>query len=248
MQVPPLGGLAAERQTRWARPAGSNALRAKREERARRETFAHDASGALHRRWPASRARGSLAAGLLIAEICHGWPRPPVAPACRWWRPSTPGPNLDRGATARRPVLACLASQYAGWSLSASKEENRRQEVSSSLGLGPRPVRWPARRPCSPSWVYRDRADAGVLVMEVDRAPPKVVIDKLLHDCGLQPHSLTVILTPTTSLAGTTQIVARVARGLRCTRAHQLGFALGKHRRGPRGSAPLAGAEPRRRR
>jgi len=66
----------------------------------------------------------------------------------------------------------------------------------------------------------------GVLVLEVDRAPPKIIIDKLLHDCALSPAGLTLILTPTTSLAGTTQVVAR-ALEVALHKAHELGFALG---------------------
>jgi methenyltetrahydromethanopterin cyclohydrolase len=47
-------------------------------------------------------------------------------------------------------------------------------------------------------------------LLEVDRAPPAVIVDKVLRDCGLAPEGLTLVLTPTTSLAGTTQVVARV--------------------------------------
>ena len=65
-----------------------------------------------------------------------------------------------------------------------------------------------------------------MLVLEVDRAPPKIVIDKLLRDCGLAPEALTLILTPTTSLAGTTQVVARVLE-VALHKAHELGYALG---------------------
>jgi len=74
-------------------------------------------------------------------------------------------------------------------------------------------------------------------VLEVDRAPPKVVIDKLLRDCGLAPEALTLILTPTTSLAGTTQVVARVLE-VALHKAHELGFALA-HIVDGAGTAPL---------
>jgi methenyltetrahydromethanopterin cyclohydrolase len=61
--------------------------------------------------------------------------------------------------------------------------------------------------------------------MEVDRLPPTVIVDKLLHDCALAPAGLTLVLTPTTSLAGTTQVVARVLE-VALHRAHELGFEL----------------------
>src|SRR4051794_33412720 len=163
--------------------------------------------------------RGSVAAGLLIAEICmgglgrvglglgaiEGWPS--------WIE-----------VRSSQPVLACLASQYAGWSLAASREETGAKKFFA-LGSGPARA-LAAKEALYGELGYRDRADAGVLVLEVDRVPPKVVIDKLLRDCGLQPEGLTLILTPTTSLAGTTQVVARVLE-VALHKAHELGYPLG---------------------
>jgi methenyltetrahydromethanopterin cyclohydrolase len=62
-------------------------------------------------------------------------------------------------------------------------------------------------------------------VLEVDRVPPLVVLQKVLRDCALAPEALTVVLTPTTSVAGTTQVVARVLE-VALHKAHELGFAL----------------------
>lgn len=180
-------------------------------------------------------ARGSVAAGLLIGEICmgglgrvglrsgasEGWPT--------WLE-----------VRSSQPVLACLASQYAGWSLAASKEETGGKKFFS-LGSGPARA-LAAKEALFAELGYRDRADAGVLVLEVDRAPPKVVIDKLLRDCGLQPDALTLILTPTTSLAGTTQVVARVLE-VALHKAHELGYALGDIVEGV-ATAPLPSPSP----
>jgi methenyltetrahydromethanopterin cyclohydrolase len=180
-------------------------------------------------------ARGSVAAGLLIGEICmgglgqvglrsgasEGWPT--------WLE-----------VRSSQPVLACLASQYAGWSLAASKEETGGKKFFS-LGSGPARA-LAAKEALFAELGYRDRADAGVLVLEVDRAPPKVVIDKLLRDCALQPDALTLILTPTTSLAGTTQVVARVLE-VALHKAHELGYALGDIVEGV-ATAPLPAPSP----
>lgn len=180
-------------------------------------------------------ARGSVAAGLLIGEICmgglgavglrsdglEGWPT--------WIE-----------VRSSQPVLACLASQYAGWSLAASKEETGGKKFFS-LGSGPARA-LAAKEPLFAELGYRDRADAGVLVLEVDRPPPKVVIDKLLRDCSLQADALTLILTPTTSLAGTTQVVARVLE-VALHKAHELGYALGNIVEGV-ATAPLPAPSP----
>jgi len=180
-------------------------------------------------------ARGSVSAGQLVAEICmgglgevgiatggrHGWPQ---------W--------LEVHST--QPVLACLASQYAGWSLAASKEETGGRKFFS-LGSGPARA-LAAKEALFAELGYRDVSDCGVLVLEVDRLPPPIIIDKLLRDCGLQPDGLTLIITPTTSPAGTTQVVARVLE-VALHRAHVLGFALADIAEGT-ASAPLPAPSP----
>jgi len=180
-------------------------------------------------------ARGSVAAGLLIGEICMGG----------LGHVSLRSGGLEGWPTwlevhSSQPVLACLASQYAGWSLAASKEETGGKKFFS-LGSGPARA-LAGKEALFTELGYRDRADAGVLVLEVDRAPPKVVIDKLLRDCHLQPDALTLILTPTTSLAGTTQVVARVLE-VALHKAHELGYALANIVEGV-ATAPLPAPSP----
>ena len=161
---------------------------------------------------------GCIDAGLRVGEICLG---------------GFGSVTLRSGATdgwptwvevrSSQPVLACLASQYAGWSLAASKEETGGKKFFS-LGSGPARA-LAAKEPLFAELGYRDRAERGVLVMEVDRAPPEVVVRKILRDCALQPEALTLVLTPTSSAAGTTQVVARVLE-VALHKAHELGFAL----------------------
>jgi len=163
-------------------------------------------------------APGCVAAGLLIGEICMGGfgavgVRTGAADGWPTW--------LE--VRSSQPVLACLASQYAGWSLSATREETGGKKFLS-LGSGPARA-LAAKEPLFEQLGYRDHADRGVLVLEVDRAPPEVVLRKVQSDCALQPEALTLILTPTTSAAGTTQVVARVLE-VALHKAHELGFAL----------------------
>jgi methenyltetrahydromethanopterin cyclohydrolase len=177
-------------------------------------------------------ARGSVEAGLCIAEICMGgFGRVRLRSAS----------GADDGwptwleVHSAQPVLACLASQYAGWSLAASKEETGGKKF---FALGSGPARALAcKEPLFDELGYRDRCDEGVLVLEVDRAPPRVVLEKVLRDCALAPEALTVILTPTTSLAGTTQVVARVLE-VALHKAHELHFELAHIVEGS-ASAPL---------
>ena len=180
-------------------------------------------------------ARGSVAAGLLVGEICMGGlGQVSLRPGgLEGW------PSWIEVHSAQ-PVLACLGSQYAGWSLAASKEETGAKKFFS-LGSGPARA-LAAKEALFAELGYRDRADAGVLVLEVDRAPPQVIIDKLLRDCALASAALTLILTPTTSLAGTTQVVARVLE-VALHKAHVLGFALGNIAGGA-AAAPLPAPSP----
>ena len=163
-------------------------------------------------------AAGGIEAGLLVAAICMG---------------GLGDVRFDAGAhegwpgwidvRSSRPALACMASQYAGWSLAASKEETGGKRF---FALGSGPARALAcKEPLFGELGYRDRAERGVLVLEVDRAPPAVVVEKVLRDCGLPASRFTFVLTPTASLAGTTQVVARVLE-VALHRAHELGFAL----------------------
>lgn len=179
--------------------------------------------------------RGSVAAGLAIAEVCMGG----LGMVSLATRAEEGWPTwLD--VSSAQPVLACLASQYAGWSLSASKEEAGGKKFFS-LGSGPARA-LAAREDLFGELGYRDRADSGVLVLEVDRRPPPVVVDKVLRDCGLAAQALTLILTPTTSLAGTTQVVARVLE-VAMHKAHELGFPLSDIVEG-NASAPLPTPSP----
>ncbi|WP_298830862.1 methenyltetrahydromethanopterin cyclohydrolase [uncultured Piscinibacter sp.] len=163
-------------------------------------------------------APGSIEAGLLVGEICLGGfgtvgLRSGAADGWPSW--------LE--VRSSQPVLACLASQYAGWSLAASKEETGGKKFFS-LGSGPARA-LAAKEALYGELGYRDRADRGVIVLEVDRAPPAVVVQKILRDCGLQPGGLTIVLTPTSSAAGTTQVVARVLE-VALHKSHELGFPL----------------------
>lgn len=144
---------------------------------------------------------GGLEAGRLISEICMGGLGRVVisgaAPFKRWrWQ-------VD--VTASHPVIACLGSQYAGWSLSHGEGK------SAFFALGSGPAR--AMGSCEDLFDelgYRSPPGDTVIVLEVDKIPPIEITDKIVERCGIMPGQLTVILTPTTSLAGGVQIVSRV--------------------------------------
>jgi methenyltetrahydromethanopterin cyclohydrolase len=178
-------------------------------------------------------ARGGLEAGRRIAEICMGG-LGSVA--------FVPGEGEIAGLTqvyvhSANPVIACLASQYAGWSLAHGEGKGAFRALASGPG------RAIARRePLFEELRYVDRYDRAAFVLEVDRAPPEPVIEKIARDCALPPDRITIVLAPTTSLAGTVQVVAR-ALEVALHKAHALGFALDRIVDGT-GAAPLPPPAP----
>jgi methenyltetrahydromethanopterin cyclohydrolase len=185
-------------------------------------------------------SRGSVEAGLLIAEICMGG-LGSVSLAGDAVGGCLAGLNWLQ-VRSSQPVLACLASQYAGWSLAASKEETGGKKFFA-LGSGPARA-LSVKEELFKELGYRDtHSRRGVLVLEVDREPPAVVINKVVRDCGLERANLTLILTPTQSFAGTTQVVGRVLE-VALHRAHSLGFDLADILEGSaRAPLPAPGAD-----
>ncbi|VXC86654.1 Methenyltetrahydromethanopterin cyclohydrolase [Burkholderia sp. 8Y] len=182
-------------------------------------------------------APGSADAGVLIARICMGGlghvARRTAFDAAPLW------PTFIEVHTSS-PVLACLGSQYAGWSLSATKEETGGKKFFS-LGSGPARA-LACKEPLFDELSYRDRHERGALVMEVNRLPPHVVIDKVINDCGLEADKLVIAVTPTHSVAGTVQVVARVVE-VALHKTHVLGVDLSEIVEAS-GSAPLPPPAP----
>ncbi|HEB78777.1 MAG TPA: methenyltetrahydromethanopterin cyclohydrolase [Methylothermaceae bacterium] len=176
---------------------------------------------------------GGLEAGRRIAEICMGG----MGTVTLAHSALTSGWPLRVHVHASDPVLSCLGSQYAGWSLSHGKGK----EAFYALGSGPARS-LSLKEALFKELAYQDRADATVIVLEVDKFPPLELLDKIAADCGVAPDRLTVIVTPTSSLAGGLQVVARVLE-VAMHKAHELGFPLEDILDGS-GSAPVPPPAP----
>jgi methenyltetrahydromethanopterin cyclohydrolase len=176
--------------------------------------------------------RGGIEAGRRIAEICMGGlGRVSLHGASRFrhW------PTMI-SVSAAIPVLACLGSQYAGWSLSGG-------EGSGFHALASGPGRALARREdLFAELDYADTADTACFVLEVAGLPPPAVLERMAEACGVAEDRLAVICTPTQSLAGTVQIVARVLE-VALHKTHAIGFPLDRVVDGL-GSAPLPPPSP----
>jgi methenyltetrahydromethanopterin cyclohydrolase len=180
------------------------------------------------------KARGSLEAGRRIAEICLGG----LGHVTLMGSGPIAGWPLSVHVHSNDPVLACLGSQYAGWSLSHKAEGEK-----SFHALGSGPGRALAQKePLFKALDYQDQSDQTCLVLEVDKQPPAALCEKIARDCGVDIDALTLILTPTSSLAGNVQIVARVLE-VAMHKSHELAFNLSDVHDGI-GSAPLPPPAP----
>ncbi len=146
-----------------------------------------------------ARCPGSAESGFLLAEACLGG----LGRAGMTWvsleGSRLPGVKVD----VRTPALACLGSQYAGWSIPT--------QGCVVMGSGPAQL-LAAGAAGGPSRLldYSEESDVGVLVLEGRRFPSQETIAQIAAECGLSPSRLWLLLAPTASRAGLVQIAARV--------------------------------------
>ena len=180
-----------------------------------------------------SSRRGGVAAGLALAKICLGG----LADVSLSPDPTLPRWPWSLSVRSSQPVIACLASQYAGWSLSHGEGRD------AFFALGSGPARALARKEALfEELAYVDEAERTVLVIESSRPPPPAIVAKVAADCRLPPSALTVLFAPTQSLAGGVQVVARVLE-VALHKAHALKFPLARIVDGF-GAAPLSPPHP----
>ena len=167
---------------------------------------------------------GGLEAGRRLAEIClSGLGTVRFVPSSL---ENTPG--LAVLVTTDHPVAACMASQYAGWQISAGKY--------FAMGSGPMRA-LAAKEPLFEKIGHTEQSQQAVGILETRQFPPDELCRDLANQCGVTPDQLTLLVAPTASLAGTIQIVARSVE----TALHklfELGFELSRVASGF-GIAPL---------
>ena len=157
---------------------------------------------------------GCLEAGRLLGEVCMGGlgtvQITNASPVGNW--------PLGVVVHSTNPVIACLGSQYAGWTIT--------DETTGFFALGSGPARALSQvEELYKELGYLDANSEGALVIEGDQAPPEAVIKKVADACHIDPAGLTILYAPTWSLAGTVQIAARVLE-VAIHKAHAVHFPL----------------------
>jgi len=144
------------------------------------------------------RAKGGFQAGKIITEICMGGCGKAEITCRRYGEVELPSIFVYTD----HPVIATLGSQYAGWQI----------KEGDFFAIGSGPARALALKPREiyEKIGYRDDFDKAVVVLETDNHPPAKLLERFVKDCHVQPENLAVILTPTASIAGATQVSGRI--------------------------------------
>jgi methenyltetrahydromethanopterin cyclohydrolase len=136
---------------------------------------------------------GSLEAGRLFASACLG------GLGDVWISPGHYGeltlPTIK--VEIEKPSLPCLGSQKAGWKI----------RVGDFFGMGSGPARMLLS---SAKQEFMEVSNKAVLALESSMLPDEEVSQYVADKCGVSPESLALLVTRTASLAGSTQVSARM--------------------------------------
>lgn len=141
-------------------------------------------------------SEGGLRAGLGMARVClAGLGEVALVPGTL---AGLPVPEVQ--VTTDQPVLACMASQYAGWQVAVDKY--------FAMGSGPMRAAY-GKEELFDHIPGRERPTAAVGVLETREPPTEGVVAFLSERLNLPADRLTLLVAPTASQAGTLQVVAR---------------------------------------
>lgn len=172
---------------------------------------------------------GGLQAGLALARVClAGQAEVELLPGRL---DDLPCPLVQ--VHTDHPVLACMASQYAGWQISVGK--------FFAMGSGPMRAAY-GKEELFDRIPGREQSSVAVGVLETHKLPGDDVTAYLAEKLNLPPDKLTLLAAPTSSQAGNVQVVARSLETA-LHKLYELKFDLGQVVSGY-GTAPLPPVAP----
>src|SRR6516165_4289580 len=98
------------------------------------------------------------------------------------------------------PILACMASQYAGWQISVGK--------FFAMGSGPMRAAY-GKEELFDKIPGREESPVAVGVLESRKLPDDAVIEYLAERLSIPASKITLLVAPAYSIAGSLQVVAR---------------------------------------
>lgn len=167
---------------------------------------------------------GGLQAGLSLARIClAGQAEVTLAPG-EFAGIGCPVVQVH----SDNPVVACMASQYAGWQISFGK--------FFAMGSGPMRAAY-GQEDIFEHIPGRERPPVAVGCLETRKLPDEAVLDHLASALNLPAGKITLLAAPAASIAGSVQVVARSLETA-LHKLHELKFDLNQVLSGF-GSSPL---------
>jgi methenyltetrahydromethanopterin cyclohydrolase len=144
------------------------------------------------------KAKGGFQTGKIITEICMGGCGKAEITSRKYGELELPAIFVYTDY----PAIATLGSQFAGWQI----------KKGEYFAIGSGPARALALKPKEiyEKISYEDHFDKAVIVLETGKHPPEKLMESMAKDCHVSAENLAVILTPTASVAGATQISGRI--------------------------------------
>ncbi len=143
-------------------------------------------------------AEGSFEAGKLFSEAClGGLGKVEIIP-----QDFGEFSALSVAVDVKKPAIACLASQKAGWQI----------KVNDFFAMGSGPARALAKKPKETfeKLEYDEESDVAIIALETNRYPNKDAIENIANACNVDIDDLYILVARTSSIVGSVQISARV--------------------------------------
>ena len=141
---------------------------------------------------------GGFQAGKMLTEICMGG----CGKAEMGFKRYGDLEFLSITVSTDQPAIAALGSQFAGW----------RIKEGDSIAIGSGPARALALKPKEiyEEIDYQDSYDKAVLTLESNSLPSDMLIEKVSKACNITAENLIIVVAPTASIAGLTQVAGRI--------------------------------------
>ena len=141
---------------------------------------------------------GGFAVGKVLTELCMGGAGTAELDFKTYGDLSLPSITV----TSDYPAVAMLGSQFAGWRIKDGEQ----------IAIGSGPVRALALKPKDiyAEIEYKDQSDKAVLTLESNVLPSDALVEKVTTASNISATNLIIVVAPTASVAGLTQVTGRV--------------------------------------
>ncbi len=141
---------------------------------------------------------GGLQAGRIVTEICLGGYGSAKISLTQYDSLELPSVFVFTD----HPAVSTLGSQFAGW----------RIKIGEYTAIGSGPARALALKPHElyERIGFEETSEVAVLVLETTAEPPDYVLQYICDQCRVAPDDLSLILVPTSAVAGSVQVSGRI--------------------------------------